>query len=112
MDLRHVNSSRTVMDKLDLTGRYGPLMDAFEVAAVLRFPTREALMKSVSRGTTPLEVHRMPGRRRVFFATAAVQSYLEITLVPKATISSSQHPEVEKNAPQNAAASTEERKQM
>lgn len=67
-------------DDVDLQKRlhdkYGDLMRLDEVATELKYPSVDAVRKSLSRGVLDLPVVRIPQRRGSFIKTKEVVNYL------------------------------------
>lgn len=53
-----------------------PFLSSTEVAELLNFPTRDALLAAIYRGSVPLNVFKAPGRRIVLFDRGEVEAYL------------------------------------
>lgn len=80
----------------DLLTRYGALLTSEEVARVLRFKSKDALMKARRRDALPIALFSIPGRKGLFATSADVASWVESL--------GASHPAAEKTA-------TEETKQ-
>ena len=61
----------------EVTRGLKPFLSSTEVAELLNFPTRDALLAAIHRGTVPLNVFKAPGRRIVLFERGEVVAYLE-----------------------------------
>jgi|GEM_PF-1244510 len=57
--------------------RYGELMRLDELAAVLRYPTSDALRKAIARGHVSFATIKIENRRGIFIKTASVVEYLQ-----------------------------------
>ena len=60
-----------------LHDKYGDLMCLEEVATELKFPSADAVRKSLSRGMLLLPIVRIPQRRGSFVKTREVVNYLK-----------------------------------
>jgi len=56
--------------------RYGPLLDAKDLAEVLRFSGTLALERSMQRGHLNIRTFHLPGRRGVFAHANDVAAYI------------------------------------
>ncbi len=65
---------RTITDHL--MQRYGPLLDAKALAETLKFPTVDALERSLERGHLRITTSEMPHRRGKFALAHQVAHYL------------------------------------
>lgn len=59
-----------------LMGRYGPVLDVDALVATLKFPSRDALERSLERGHLQLAITTMPNRRGKFALAQNVARYL------------------------------------
>ncbi len=59
-----------------LMERYGPLLDAKALAETFKFPTIDALERSLERGYLRISTHEMPHRRGRFALAHQVAKYL------------------------------------
>lgn len=59
-----------------LMERYGPLLDIKELAETLKFPTIDALERSLERGHLQIATNEMPHRRGKFALAHNVARYL------------------------------------
>lgn len=59
-----------------LTKSYGLLLDLSITAKLLGYPSLAALRQSIHRGTSPVPVLRLPGRRSYYCRTRDLARYL------------------------------------
>lgn len=59
-----------------LLSRYGELMTLDELAEVLKYPSRQALLDAHRRELLPVTLVKMPKRRALFAPTCAVAEFL------------------------------------
>lgn len=72
--LRVKDMERTITEHL--MQRYGPLLDAKALAETLKFPTVDALERSLERGHLRIATSEMPHRRGKFALAHQVAQYL------------------------------------
>jgi len=61
----------------DLIARYGLLLTSEEVARLLRFKSKEALMKARRRHVLPIELFSIAGRRGLFAKATELATWVE-----------------------------------
>lgn len=59
-----------------LLERYGELMDAAALAALLKFPSDRAFRRAVAKGAFPVTVFRIPGRPGIHARTRDIATWL------------------------------------
>lgn len=72
--LRLRNMERSIAEHL--MGRYGPVLDVNALVETLKFPSRDALERSLERGHLRLAITEMPNRRGKFALAQNVARYL------------------------------------
>jgi hypothetical protein len=56
--------------------RYGELLTLDDLAAILKYPSPQAVRKAHARGRLPVRLFRLPNRRELFASTLAVVAVL------------------------------------
>ena len=56
--------------------RYGDLLTLDDLAAILKYPSPQAVRKAHSRGRLPVNLFKLPNRRELFASTLAVVAVL------------------------------------
>jgi hypothetical protein len=56
--------------------RYGELLTLDDLAAILKYPSPQAVRKAYARGRLPVRLFRLPNRRELFASTLAVVAVL------------------------------------
>lgn len=69
--------SATTLRELQLTAQFGALLSTSDLAQVLRYGTPQAVRKARIRGTFPIPMQQLPGRRGLYATARAVAAYLE-----------------------------------
>ena len=72
--LRLTDMERSIAEHL--MARYGPVLDSDAMAETLRFPSRDALERSLERGHLQIALIKMPNRRGKFALAQSVAGYL------------------------------------
>jgi hypothetical protein len=57
--------------------KYGELMTPQELIQIFRYPSGQAFRRAIAKGTLPIPVIAVPGRRGRFARTRAVVAWLE-----------------------------------
>lgn len=65
-----------------LLTRYGEMLTLDELAAVLKYPSRQALHQAQRRGRLPVNLIRLPKRRGWFASTREIAKFLDDSLRP------------------------------
>ena len=69
---------------VSLLEKFGPLMLATDVAEILCFPSKAALLAAIRRGSVDLKPVVSPGRKRTLFSKRDVQLHLDALLASNA----------------------------
>jgi len=72
--LPHAELEAVILD--DLLRRWGPLLQGEALRSALGFPTMTALRQAITRGTTPVPVFKIDGRRGRYAHTWTVARWL------------------------------------
>lgn len=57
--------------------QYGELLTASDVAKILRYPSAAAVLKARERGTLPVQMAKLPGRKGWFATARSVAEILD-----------------------------------
>lgn len=97
-EVRLRDMERSISDHL--MGRYGPVLDISALVETLKFPSRDALERSLERGHLKLAITGMPSRRGKFALAQNVARYLVEMSIEKDFQESEESPNLGKERPQ------------
>lgn len=57
--------------------QYGELLNATDVAQILRYPSAAAVLKARERGTLPVQMTKLPGRKGWYTTARSLAAFLD-----------------------------------